>query len=243
MLKSVALVGTSLRYWENCKTLKMRRAPTPGSDPVWTAPLGLFLKSLIGYDVKKTTELLVCSVEGCSSGTKAAGLCATHYERKRRGRNPDGSKQETPKPSLVCSVEICDRVAHGRGLCSAHLRRLRDHGDIMADKPIRGSGIAVKCSVESCDRDADSRGWCRAHWERWRRHGDVIADIPFNAVLTNKHPPNCSICYESEWAIENYVDAARIADGLGISLKKLRDHLRAYYPEALNWVLKERAEL
>jgi hypothetical protein len=37
----------------------------------------------------------------------------------------------------TCSVPICDRPGHIRGFCDPHYLRLRRHGDVMADVPLR----------------------------------------------------------------------------------------------------------
>lgn len=37
----------------------------------------------------------------------------------------------------TCSVPICTRPAHIRGLCDPHYLRLRRHGDVLADVPLR----------------------------------------------------------------------------------------------------------
>ena len=40
-----------------------------------------------------------------------------------------------------CSVDICANEAQARGYCSGHLKRLKTHGDVKSDIPLRGHGL------------------------------------------------------------------------------------------------------
>lgn len=37
----------------------------------------------------------------------------------------------------ICAVSGCDRRRHARGVCSTHYERLRTHGTLLEDRPVR----------------------------------------------------------------------------------------------------------
>ena len=66
-----------------------------------------------------------CSVDGCSKGHHARGLCLFHYNGIRH------RKSLPPKAPRLCSVDGCERRHHARGWCAVHHGRWRRHGDPM----------------------------------------------------------------------------------------------------------------
>lgn len=76
---------------------------------------------------------------------------------------------------MKCSVDVCDRIARARGYCPGHYARLKKHGDVRADVPLRGWAVGKLCSVGDCGDWAYARGLCRRHHARWRRLGDPEA--------------------------------------------------------------------
>jgi hypothetical protein len=48
-------------------------------------------------------------------------------------------------------VSGCGRLHYGGGLCRAHWVRLKEHGDLQPDKPIKRFR-ASKCEGEGCER-------------------------------------------------------------------------------------------
>jgi len=58
----------------------------------------------------------------CDKPAKSKGLCNTHYERKRLGRNPRPVPRE-------CSIDGCSQMARARGWCFKHWARWKAHGD------------------------------------------------------------------------------------------------------------------
>ena len=77
-----------------------------------------------------------CSVEGCSKPSEAKTLCHGHYLSFLR-------KAEWPTEVLsdrlpgTCQVPDCGRRVRAHGLCQAHDRRLKVHGNVMADVPLK----------------------------------------------------------------------------------------------------------
>lgn len=118
-----------------------------------------------------------CIVEDCTNPLLAKGLCSHHYHKGYRS-------------SRICSVNECTSSVNSKDLCSAHLLRLRAHGDVIADVPIRKIGVRTPCSISGCPNDARSRKMCPTHYERWRKTGDAKADSPIGSL----NPRNfCSV--------------------------------------------------
>lgn len=78
-----------------------------------------------------------------------------------------------------CKVDDCTRRALCRGYCDAHYARLRRHGDVRADVPLRKSSRKPDiCSIDGCGRSTSggARTWCRGHYWRFRNYGDPLVD-------------------------------------------------------------------
>lgn len=81
-----------------------------------------------------------------------------------------------------CRAVSCDRIAVAQQLCDAHYNRLKKHGDIREDVPIkeyRNAQSQRVCSVPACVNFARrSNGLCVSHAERIKKNGSVQADKP-----------------------------------------------------------------
>ncbi len=65
----------------------------------------------------------------------------------------------------TCSVTTCERQPRTAGYCGAHYKRLREHGDVHADVPVKVYPEPAKiCSRPGCAKAVKSRGLC------WRHH-------------------------------------------------------------------------
>lgn len=89
-------------------------------------------------------------------------------------------------PDSTCAVDTCDRDAHAAGLCRGHYKRLRKHGDVRADVPLREFTPGAACGVRGCGRLAHARGLCPGHYKRLRDLGDVCAAQP---LQEQRHMP------------------------------------------------------
>lgn len=79
-----------------------------------------------------------CSVAECTGTATQRGMCPTHYARWNTGRPIDAPLQRRRAHGVLCSVEGCERSGgHGQGLCGTHYYRLKTHGHVVADQPIR----------------------------------------------------------------------------------------------------------
>lgn len=71
-----------------------------------------------------------------------------------------------------CAVEGCGRGRVGQGYCRGHYSRLKRHGDVQADRPLRSAG-SLPCSV--CGAAGVREGLCNAHLQRRLRRGSEYA--------------------------------------------------------------------
>ena len=59
-----------------------------------------------------------CAVEGCRRDYYAKGYCKAHYDRARRGADPE---KLVPKQNpLMCEAQGCHKDAAVNGLCRHH---------------------------------------------------------------------------------------------------------------------------
>ena len=92
-----------------------------------------------------------CSVVGCVRAAYRDGLCARHYDERRRVQAPP------------CKVEGCLKPSERVGMCNAHYRQ-----QLRSDAP--------SCSVPGCGRGQQTNGLCNTHYMRTRRHGSLDVD-------------------------------------------------------------------
>lgn len=100
----------------------------------------------------------------------------------------------------ACCVDGCGRPVHGLDLCHAHSWRLRNHGDVGADRPVRGRDKQrYCCSVDGCGAQAKTRGMCGRHYLRTWKHGDphvnLNAPVPLLDRLLRKVQVDPSGCW------------------------------------------------
>jgi hypothetical protein len=87
---------------------------------------------------------------------------------------------------------VCGRAVFRKGLCAAHERRLRLHGDVQADKPVRAfTHGRARCSTTDCDRPVTSSGYCHTHRARVLRTGTADAATPIRDK--GRRSPPCSV--------------------------------------------------
>lgn len=85
------------------------------------------------------SQIKPCSVESCPNLAEARTLCHGHYlSLLRKGEWP--TRLLSDRKPRECAVSGCERQAASRGFCRAHVVRLRVHGDVQADVPIREIG-------------------------------------------------------------------------------------------------------
>lgn len=78
-----------------------------------------------------------------------------------------------PKNKLKdkCYSSGCIRDAAKRGLCECHYYRLRNHGDIFSDIPIKGT--LDHCIISGCNGKIASWGLCSTHYQRWIKYHSI----------------------------------------------------------------------
>lgn len=98
--------------------------------------------------VPQTAE---CVVEGCNKPPRTQNLCPVHFMRmKRHGSTEDlrskyasgeadHPNRKYPRDAL-CSIKGCGNPRRVNDLCITHNGRLRTHGDVRADVPVRRYG-------------------------------------------------------------------------------------------------------
>lgn len=105
----------------------------------------------------------LCTFDGCDKLKKAKGLCAGHYEQRRRGK-PLTSLQERVKRD-GCEAEGCRRQHAAHGFCDVHLHRLKRHGSI--DLP---AGRAHP--------PGEAERWVRTIAVNWSDHACLLYPFP-----------------------------------------------------------------
>lgn len=87
-----------------------------------------------------------CSLDHCDRKINSAGLCVTHYRRKRLGMPDwDAVIPERMKRGGTCSVEGCGKVKYAKGYCGMHYNRIyvlghAEPGPAETMKAPKGSG-------------------------------------------------------------------------------------------------------
>jgi len=94
-----------------------------------------------------------CYLEHCPRPAGAAGLCGTHYRRKRKGL-PDW---DAPVPLYMkrgteCAVEDCPEPVYAKGHCSMHYNRVHVLGHA-------GPGAAARLKAPAGAGSNDGRGY------------------------------------------------------------------------------------
>jgi hypothetical protein len=123
-----------------------------------------------------------CSIPSCNknSDKNVLDLCCLHkiVIQKYGEANEENSLLERGS-GAICKVDGCDRkiFVMKEMLCKAHYARLRESGDIKANKPIEAFSYKnVFCSVDGCSKKARINFMCRNHYERLKNgdRGEVL---------------------------------------------------------------------
>jgi hypothetical protein len=83
----------------------------------------------------------ICSVDGCGRKVKGVGLCALHYQKKRR--RDKGIPEWHPRG--ICKVDGCQNTQHAWGFCSNHYQIFKRNGGAKRKRAKNGEG-----SVDAC---------------------------------------------------------------------------------------------
>lgn len=112
-----------------------------------------------------------CSLDQCDRQVNAGGLCAMHYERKRRGI-PDWDKPipRRMKRGAECAVGECGRPVYARGYCTMHYNRIVQLGH---DEP--GPAGLLKAAKGEGSRDTRTGyRYITADGQRYLEHRYVM---------------------------------------------------------------------
>lgn len=139
------------------------------------------------------SRLVECSVAGCGRPHKAAGFCAAHYQRHRRGAFVQVTlRGRNSAPPDVCREDGCVEPVKAKGLCKAHYQRLLRHGHtrfLDRKKPPK------LCSIAGCESWYYAKGLCNAHYLYARRlastFGITLEDYAAKAAAQGGV---CAIC-------------------------------------------------
>src|SRR5262249_51731602 len=111
-----------------------------------------------------------CTVEGCERQSGQRGLCGTHYQRWRTGRDDwQAVIPERMKRDGACSVESCGEPIWGRGYCAMHYNRWHLNGD---------PGPAERLKAAAGSGSDDGRGYrvITVAGRRYLEHRYVMED-------------------------------------------------------------------
>ncbi len=119
-----------------------------------------------------------CQVTDCDTDVYAVQICRFHYDRRRRTGTTDDPVRRSRQRDRPCRARACTNSGQSHGLCSGHLERLRAHGDLREDVPLKrfqdhrvaaitGSRACSKCArikpLSAYGRDGQRRrSECRA---------------------------------------------------------------------------------
>lgn len=137
---------------------------------------------------------LACTVNGCDQEAIIKGLCAPHYNGRRKPKpqpepQPEASTTEpepapeppAPEPEpkaaaaapTLCTFPECGRKHRAKGYCSGHYfqfnagRELTPLRKRVEKKPRARKPRAVEpCSFDPCDRPGHTKGLCRGHYQQ-----------------------------------------------------------------------------
>ena len=114
--------------------------------------------------MKKSSEIKICSFEGCGRNVKSLQLCNGHYQQHRAGipLRP----LNTNRPVAKCAFEGCARDALCRKLCDGHYQQMRAGKELAPLQQIRES-----CTVPGCTNPHDAKGLCSSHYSQQRMLG------------------------------------------------------------------------
>lgn len=155
---------------------------TPSQMPVsgWK---GLVLSAIQSTKAASKYGASTCKIGACERKSVTAGLCASHYLRKRKYGDPLAGPHIRPRrdnyeDGQTCSVEHCEKRPRSHGLCDGHAKKLKKYGDPLGGAPERAPrGAGKRFLKKCCKADTDE---C-IEWpygqdaSGYGRHGQVAA--------------------------------------------------------------------
>lgn len=100
-----------------------------------------------------------CHVDGCHKDIFGAGLCSTHYQRKRRTGTTDG---RVVLSTLTCTVDGCSKNRISIGLCRQHYLAKKRHGDPTVRLVEDTTGLT--CEIDGCAEPVRAKRLCTNHY-------------------------------------------------------------------------------
>lgn len=79
------------------------------------------------------TNIKLCSIEGCTTASRARQMCSMHYKRSIQGR-PLNAPVRLQSQTPTCRITDCTAKTVARNMCSLHYQR-EVKGTIPADAP------------------------------------------------------------------------------------------------------------
>jgi Recombination endonuclease VII len=101
-----------------------------------------------------------CTGPGCDRRVEVLGLCRSHDQQRRLGKELTPLRSYTRKPPRVCSFPECGREGKARGLCNQHLNHLKRYGEL---RPIKRYDLHGVCEMAGCDEPAYAKKRCYKH--------------------------------------------------------------------------------
>ena len=95
-----------------------------------------------------------CSVQGCTTATKARGMCSKHYKHNR---------------GATCSVQGCTTATKARGMCGKHGDKRCSYSDCATAAQADGSGLCNyhgggrRCITPGCTKNVKRNNKCIRH--------------------------------------------------------------------------------
>lgn len=132
--------------------------------------------------VKDYKHDAACHIDGCHKDIFGAGLCTTHYQRKRRHGHTDDPPVITGHP---CSVSGCHQKTVTKNLCRLHYRRQLKHGDptVTLLESVKGK----TCTIDRCEQAVRAKNLCTNHYANYTymRSRGALADTHAYIRLRN----------------------------------------------------------
>lgn len=106
-----------------------------------------------------------CYIDGCHKSVFGAGLCSTHYQRKRRTGSTDDPVIQSHLP---CTLAGCETNRFANGLCQKHYQAKQRYGDPLIQKG--GNRSEGPCRIKDCQKPARIKQLCMNHYANFKYH-------------------------------------------------------------------------